>query len=148
MLCRRGQGDAPRSERGVAIYRILYKMKLWRLLLEHSAMRFLYKIQVVKEDSMTDDDKLVFTNAFELVANDSQEAADLQFRADVMLHIRKVVKSQGWKQAQVSEMLGISQPEVSNLLRGKVRFFSSDKLIGLLSKLGYKVTPEFILVDV
>ena len=38
-----------------------------------------------------------------------------------------------------AKLLGISQPRVSDLLRGRVELFSADALIDLLARLGIKV---------
>jgi len=89
---------------------------------------------------MTD---LTYSNIFDAITGDAGEAADLEFRADLMLVMRKIFESKGWQQADIAEALGIPQPRVSELVRGKVDKVSSDKLIGYLSKLGYRFKPVY-----
>lgn len=87
--------------------------------------------------------KLKFTNIFDAITDDAQEAADLEFRADLMLLMREYFRAQDCTQAEIGRMLGIPQPRVSELMTGKIDKFSSDKLIGLLSKLGIRLKPTF-----
>jgi len=60
-------------------------------------------------------------------------------RADLMIRLEKEIASRGLKQAQAAKLLGISQPRVSDLLRGRVELFSADTLIDMLARLGIKV---------
>ncbi|MBW8319287.1 MAG: XRE family transcriptional regulator [Rhizobium sp.] len=85
--------------------------------------------------------KLSYDNIFDAMTEDDAEAADLRFRADLLLTLRKVIESKGWKQAEIAEVLDVSQPRVSELMRGKIELFSADKLIGLLAKLNIRLKP-------
>lgn len=86
--------------------------------------------------------RLGYDNIFELATEDPVEAADLQFRADLMLTLREIFRDRGWKQAQISKALGIPQPRVSELMHGKIDLFSSDKLIGFLARLNIWLRPS------
>ncbi len=88
-------------------------------------------------------DNLQFDNIFDVVAESSEEAADLEFRADLMLVIREIIESKGWSQATAAEELGVAQPRISEITRGKIQLCSADKLIGYLSKLGFRIKPQF-----
>lgn len=87
---------------------------------------------------------LTYTNIFDAIIDDKAEAADLQFRADLMLVIRDIVEARKLKPVGIAEALGIKQPRVSELMNGKVDKFSSDKLIGFLSKLGFRFKPIYV----
>lgn len=85
--------------------------------------------------------KLKYSNIFEAIADSGEEAADLEFRADLMLVLRDYFQSRGASQAQIGKKLGIPQPCVSELMNGKVGKFSSDNLIGFLAKVGIRLKP-------
>lgn len=87
-------------------------------------------------------DKLTYSNIFESITEDNSLAADLQFRSDLMMTLIDIIEHRGWKQSDIAEALGIPQPRVSELLRGKISLFSSDRLIGYLAKLGYRLRPS------
>ncbi|TPK57249.1 XRE family transcriptional regulator [Mesorhizobium sp. B2-4-19] len=86
--------------------------------------------------------QLSYDNIFDAIADDADEAADLQFRADLMITLRKLFEDRGWKQADIASALGITQPRVSEIIRGKVHLFSADKLIGFLAKLNLRLKPS------
>lgn len=89
---------------------------------------------------------LLFDNVFEgMVRGKSapQKAAALTFRADLMLTIRALLEEQGLTQKGIAEVLGIPQPRVSELMRGRLEKLSADVLIGYLAALGYRIQPSF-----
>jgi predicted XRE-type DNA-binding protein len=87
-------------------------------------------------------ERLEYDNIFDVVAENSAEAADLQFRADLMLTLRKLLEERKLRQAEIAEALGVSQPRVSELMRGKIDLFSADKLIGFLARLDVRLRPS------
>lgn len=86
--------------------------------------------------------QLQFTNIFEAITDDPAEAADFEFRADMMLVLRNYFEAKKWSTADIMSALDIPQPRVSELKSGKVSKFSSDKLIRFLAKIGYQIKPS------
>ena len=86
--------------------------------------------------------QLKYSNIFEAITDSAAEAADLEFRADLMLVLRD--HFDGISQAQIGKTLGIPQPRVSELMSGKVDKFSSDKLIGFLATVGIRFKPATV----
>ena len=71
--------------------------------------------------------------------NDSAHANVMEIRAELIDHVRLIVQSEGWTQAQVAERFGVAQSRVSDLLSGKTEKFSLDMLITLASRVGCNV---------
>jgi len=88
-------------------------------------------------------DRLHYDNIFEAISADTAEAADMEFRADLLLVIRQIIEQRGWSQKEAAGALDVAQPRVSELLGGKLSLFSADKLISLLAKLGYRIKPQY-----
>ncbi len=86
--------------------------------------------------------KLKYSNIFEAITDNAEDAADMEFRADLMLVLRDYFRDQGMSQAQIGKKLGIPQPRVSELMTAKVDKFSSDKLIGFLARVGIRLKPS------
>ena len=78
-------------------------------------------------------------NVFRDLGFPPDKAEHLLVRADLMIRLEKELGSRGLKQAQAAKLLGITQPRVSDLLRGRVELFSADALIDMLARLGHKV---------
>lgn len=91
-------------------------------------------------------ERLDYKNIFEAITDDASEAADLEFRADLMLVLRRIFESKKWSQAEIGEALEVPQPRVSELMRGKVSTVSADKLICYLAKLGFRFKPKYMAV--
>jgi predicted XRE-type DNA-binding protein len=71
--------------------------------------------------------------------SDLAQAKVMEMRAELIDHVRLIVQSEGWTQAQVAERFGVAQSRVSDLLSGKTEKFSLDMLITLASRIGCKV---------
>jgi predicted XRE-type DNA-binding protein len=78
--------------------------------------------------------------AFEALGYAPEEAEHLRIRADLMSALGEVVAERGWTQAEAARALGVTQPRISDLLRGKIDRFSIDTLVHLLSQAGADVT--------
>ena len=78
--------------------------------------------------------------AFEALGYAPEEADHLRIRADLMLALEELIAERGWTQAEAARALGVTQPRVSDLVRGKIDLFSIDTLVHLLSQAGASVT--------
>lgn len=63
----------------------------------------------------------------------------LLVRGRLLEHLRAAVSATKLKQSEVARRLGVTQPRVSDLLRGRVDLFSTDALIDMLARFGKQV---------
>jgi len=77
-------------------------------------------------------------NVFIDLGFDPAEAEVMKMRAEVMLRTAKQLKARGWTQAQAARQLGITQPRVSRLMKGKTEDFSLDMLLTLAARAGLR----------
>lgn len=75
-------------------------------------------------------------NVFLDLGFDPAEAEVMRLRAEVMIRTAQRLKEQGWTQAESARRLGITQPRVSRLIKGKVDDFSLDMLLTLATRAG------------
>ena len=78
-------------------------------------------------------------NVFKDLGFPEGEAEHLRVRADLLIQIQKALKARGLKQAEAAKVLGVTQPRVSDLARGRIDLFSVDGLIDMLARLGIRV---------
>lgn len=69
-----------------------------------------------------------------------EEAANLQARSDMMIQLTRILEARSLTQAAAAKLLGVTQPRISDLMRGKIDRFSIDNLVELLSRVGFRVT--------
>ncbi len=67
------------------------------------------------------------------------DAEEHLVKAQLMYKIDALLKARGLKQAEVADLLGIRQPDVSKMLRGNFRQFSVERLLRFLVALGQDV---------
>jgi predicted XRE-type DNA-binding protein len=80
------------------------------------------------------------SNVFKDAGFPPEEAAHLQIRTDLMIQLERILKEQGLTQAKAAKLLGVSQPRISDLIRGRIELFSIDTLVDMLATLGVSVT--------
>lgn len=81
-------------------------------------------------------------NVFEDVGFDREEAESLRIRADLMIELSEFIRRKHLTQAQAAKLFGVSQPRISDLVRGKIGLFTIDMLINMLSRAGRKVVVQ------
>jgi predicted XRE-type DNA-binding protein len=79
-------------------------------------------------------------NVFRDLGFDREEAEHLKLRSDLMIEIRKVIEARRLTQAAAATLFGVSQPRISDLVRGKIDLFSIDTLISILAHAGVHVS--------
>ena len=67
------------------------------------------------------------------------ESAELLVKSEIAARIAVIIEKRGLTQAKAAEILGMDQPGVSELVRGRLRGFSSDRLFRFLNALGQDV---------
>jgi len=79
-------------------------------------------------------------NVFTDLGFNEEEATNLKLRSQLMIEVDKALAEKNMTQVAAAKALDISQPRVSDLIRGKVDKFTIDMLVNILTKLGHKVT--------
>lgn len=68
------------------------------------------------------------------------EAEHLAVRSELMIAIGQLIKERGLTQAQAARLFGVTQPRVSDLVRGRIELFSIDALVEMLGRAGIGVS--------
>jgi len=95
---------------------------------------------MAKEKDMDTDDVNIEQGSGNIFADLGRSDSDAhQLKADLVMRIDDIVRSRGLSQVQAGELMGLSQPDVSRLLRGNFRDYSMERLMRLLTMLGRDV---------
>ncbi len=79
-------------------------------------------------------------NVFADIGFPDFEAEKLRIMAELVIHIERFIETGRLTQAQAAKRLGVSQPRISDLLRGRFHLFSIDSLVEMLTHAGIRVT--------
>ncbi len=60
-------------------------------------------------------------------------------KAELVTRIDRIIRQRGLKQVEAAKLMGLSQPDVSRLMRGDFQEYSLERLLRLLTRLGRDV---------
>lgn len=78
-------------------------------------------------------------NVFLDIGFSPEEAQNLQLRSELMSRIERFVKRGAMTQTEAARALGVTQPRLNALLKGKIDQFSLDALVNMLGHVGMRV---------
>ena len=78
-------------------------------------------------------------NIFIDLGFDKTEAENLKLRSDLIIRIVQFYRKSGMTQAKAAKTLGLTQPRLNALLKGKIGLFSLDALVNIASRAGLNV---------
>lgn len=67
------------------------------------------------------------------------DAEKLKIKTGLVVEIRKAMRSRGLTQQEAAKLMGITQPKVSDMMRGDFSNLSERKLMDCLTRLGYDI---------
>jgi predicted XRE-type DNA-binding protein len=67
------------------------------------------------------------------------DAENLRLRAEMMIALSRHIEEKGLSQARAAKIMGVSQPRISSLARGKIGLFTIDALVNMLAATGLVV---------
>jgi predicted XRE-type DNA-binding protein len=83
-----------------------------------------------------------YASVWDALADTPEEAANLGVRSELMDKIAALIESNGWTQVEAASRCAVTQPRISDLLRGRISRFSLDALVNIASALGKRVHVE------
>lgn len=78
-------------------------------------------------------------NVFADIGFAPEEAQNLLLRSELMTRIERHVQRSGLSQSKAAFALGVTQPRLNDLMRGKIDKFSLDALVNMLGHAGMRV---------
>jgi len=95
------------------------------------------------------DDRSVTVGSGNVFADLGISEPDLAMKkSNVASKIRETIRERAWTQTEAAKAMGIDQPKVSAIVRGRVGDFTLDRLIQLAIKLGQMVYVDVIGPDI
>ncbi|HEX5235135.1 MAG TPA: helix-turn-helix transcriptional regulator [Silvibacterium sp.] len=68
-----------------------------------------------------------------------KDAEGMELKAQLVIKIAKILRERGWTQQHAAKVIGLTQPKLSQMLRGQFRGISEAKMMDCLTRLGCEV---------
>jgi predicted XRE-type DNA-binding protein len=89
---------------------------------------------------MTDNKR--FNSVWDAIEDTPQQAASMRARSGLMMNLTEVIRERGMTQSDAATLFGVTQPRISDLMRGKINLFSLDTLIDMAATAGMSPTVK------
>ena len=86
--------------------------------------------------------KQTYASVWDALEESPEAAASMRLRADLMIAVQRHVAASGLTQARAAKELGLTQPRLNDLLRGRIDKFSLDALVNMLARAGKQVSVK------
>jgi len=80
-----------------------------------------------------------FDSVWDAIEDDPAIAENMKLRSMLMMALAEHIKSAGLSQTEAAKLFAVSQPRISDLIRGKIALFSIDSLVAMLGTAGIRV---------
>jgi predicted XRE-type DNA-binding protein len=85
-----------------------------------------------------------FTSIWDALEDTPEAAENMKVRSSLMMALKDHIEKTGWTQAQAAKAFQVTQPRISDLLRGKIGVFSVDTLINMTAHAGMRVEVRIL----
>lgn len=80
-----------------------------------------------------------FSSVWDAIEDTTEEAENMKLRSALMIALKSHIERAGLSQAQAARLFGVTQPRVSDLMRGKINLFSLDALVNMALAAGLHI---------
>jgi predicted XRE-type DNA-binding protein len=81
-----------------------------------------------------------FPSVWDAIERTPAQAENLKVRSALMLALKRHIEHEGLNQAEAAKVFGVTQPRISNLMRGRIDLFGIDMLVNMLATAGLRVS--------
>jgi predicted XRE-type DNA-binding protein len=80
-----------------------------------------------------------FASVWDAIEDTPEESENMKLRSVLMMALKAHITRIGLSQSQAARLFGVTQPRVSDLMRGKVNLFGLDALVNMATAAGLHV---------
>lgn len=85
-----------------------------------------------------------FSNVWDAIEDTTETAENMKLRSVLMIALKKHIASTGMSQAQAAKLFGVTQPRISDLMRGKINLFGLDALVNMATAAGLRIEMKVL----
>lgn len=80
-----------------------------------------------------------FASVWDAICATPAEAENMRLRSRLMMALKEHIASESLNQAAAAKLFGVTQPRISDLVRGKIDLFSLDALVNMAVAAGMQI---------
>ena len=85
-----------------------------------------------------------FASVWDAIEDTTEEAENMKLRSILITALKERITRAEISQAQAAKLLGVTQPRVSDLMRGKINLFALDALVNMVAAAGLHIELQVI----
>lgn len=83
-----------------------------------------------------------FASVWDAIEDTPEEAENMKLRSVLMTALKNHIARNEMSQVQAAKLLGVAQPRVSDLMRGKINLFGLDALVNMATAAGLHIEMQ------
>ena len=80
-----------------------------------------------------------FHSVWDAIEDTKEEAENMKLRSVLMIALKNHITRTGLNQAEAAALFGVTQPRISDLMRGKINLFGLDALVNMAATAGLHI---------
>ncbi len=80
-----------------------------------------------------------FVSVWDAIEDTPEEAENMKLRSILLAALKNHLSRTAMSQAQAAKLFGVTQPRVSDLMRGKISLFGLDALVNMATAAGLQI---------
>jgi predicted XRE-type DNA-binding protein len=80
-----------------------------------------------------------FANVWDAIEDTPAQAENMKLRSALIMALKDHIDRAGLSQSEAAGLLGVTQPRISDLMRGKIELFGLDTLVNMIGAAGLHV---------
>jgi predicted XRE-type DNA-binding protein len=85
-----------------------------------------------------------FASVWDAIEDTPEEAENMKLRSSLMLALKNHLVRANISQAQAAKLFGVTQPRISDLMRGKINLFALDALVNMAAAAGLRIEMRIL----
>ncbi len=87
-----------------------------------------------------------FASVWDAIEDTPEQAENMKLRSTLMMALKSHLDRAGLSQSQAAKLFGVTQPRVSDLMRGKINLFGLDALVNMAVAAGLHIEMRVVEV--
>lgn len=88
-----------------------------------------------------------FVSVWDALEDTPEDAENMKLRSSLMMSLKMYLVKTGLSQSQAAKLFGVTQPRISDLMRGKINLFGLDALVNMAAAAGLHVEMRVLELE-